>query len=63
MTAAVTPSPLLTVAEAAEALRVSTRTVRRLVSAGSLPALRVGVSVRIDRDELHRWLYRERETE
>ena len=64
MATAVTRSPLMTVAEAAQLLHVSERTVRRLISAGAVPALRVGSQIRIDRDELHRWLYDEkRETE
>jgi len=60
MATAVTRSPLMTVAEAAQLLHVSERTVRRLISAGAVPALRVGSQIRIDRDELHRWLYDEK---
>jgi excisionase family DNA binding protein len=41
------PARLLTVSEVAQALRVSNMTVYRLVSAGDLPALRVGRSVRL----------------
>jgi excisionase family DNA binding protein len=41
------PARLLTVSEVAQALRVSNMTVYRLVSAGELPALRVGRSVRL----------------
>jgi excisionase family DNA binding protein len=57
-TAATTPHPdLLTLSEAAELLRVSRATAYRLVSAGELPALRVGHGLRIDRAELHEYLY------
>ena len=38
---------LLTVAEVAEILRLSKMTVYRMVNAGTLPALKVGRSVRI----------------
>lgn len=41
------PSPLLTIAEAAAYLRVSTRTVRRLVARGDISAAHIGRSVRI----------------
>ena len=48
---------ILTRAEAAHALRVSTRTVDRLVSTGRLKALRgLGHSVRIARADLERVL-------
>lgn len=40
---------LLTIKEVASALRVSTVTVRRYVAAGTLPAVRVGRAIRIDR--------------
>jgi excisionase family DNA binding protein len=50
-------APLLSIAEAAELLRISRATVYRLIGAGEMPALRVGHSLRIDRDELHAWLY------
>lgn len=44
----------LTVDEAAEALRISLRGVRRLISSGELRAYRVGstVSVRVDTDDI-----------
>jgi excisionase family DNA binding protein len=54
--------PLLTVGEVADRLGVSTRTVRRRIESGELPAVRLGSSrqapVRIDADELDGWLYR-----
>ncbi|MGH9047284.1 MAG: helix-turn-helix domain-containing protein [Acidimicrobiales bacterium] len=47
---------LLTVNEVATALRVSNMTVYRLVSAGELPAVRVGRCVRLRADEVERYL-------
>jgi excisionase family DNA binding protein len=41
------PPPLLTVRETAAALRVSERTVRRLIARGALRAARVGRSIRL----------------
>lgn len=41
------PAQLLTAAEAAAILRVSLRTVRRLIADGTLPIVRVGHLVRI----------------
>jgi excisionase family DNA binding protein len=49
--------PLLTVRATAQALGVSEKTVRRLVHSGQLPALRVGGQLRLDQDELRKWLY------
>lgn len=49
--------PLLTVREAAARLRVSEKTVRRLVAAAELPALKVGGQIRVDEGELEAWLY------
>jgi excisionase family DNA binding protein len=46
----------MTVSETAERLRVSEKTVRRLANRNDLPTLRVGGSVRVDADELERWL-------
>ncbi len=43
---------LLTYAEAAERLRVSERTVRRLVDAGDLPSVVVGTRPRVHSDDL-----------
>jgi excisionase family DNA binding protein len=48
--------PLLTVAEVAEALRVSNMTVYRLIRAGDLPALRVGKNYRIREGDLTAFL-------
>ena len=48
--------PLMTVAEVAEALRVSTMTVYRLIKSGELAALRVGKNYRIRADDLEAYL-------
>jgi excisionase family DNA binding protein len=50
---------LLTVAEVAEELRVSTMTVYRLIQRDELPALRIGRSYRIERDDLESYLDRQ----
>ena len=46
------PADLLTRAEAARYLRVSDRTVSRLIRAGKLPASRIGRAVRIRQSDL-----------
>lgn len=50
--AAPTPDDLLTRAEVAQYLRVSDRTVSRLIRAGQLPASRIGRAVRIRQSDL-----------
>lgn len=47
---------LLTVAEVAELLRVSTMTVYRLIRSGDLPAVRVGRNYRVRRGDLDTYL-------
>lgn len=49
-------SRLLTVAEVAALLRVSTMTVYRLIKAGQLPALRIGKSYRVPEEDVDRYL-------
>ena len=46
----------LTVPAVASELRLSDRTVKRLIHRDSLPALWVGRSLRIDRAQLDEWL-------
>ena len=46
------PADLLTRAEVARYLRVSDRTVSRLISTGKLPAARIGRAVRIRQSDL-----------
>ena len=47
---------LLTVAEVAGVMRVSTMTVYRLIKGGELPALRVGKNYRIRESDVDRYL-------
>jgi excisionase family DNA binding protein len=57
MTLSVLERELLTIPETASRLRVSEKTVRRLVRAGILPAVRVSAgAIRIEADELDDWL-------
>jgi excisionase family DNA binding protein len=46
-------SSLLTLTEAAAQLRISPRTLRRMVKSGKLTALRIGRQLRFDRDTLY----------
>lgn len=55
--------PLLTIDEASARLHFSTKTVRRLIAKGELPALRPSGglgALRFDPDELERWLETQR---
>jgi excisionase family DNA binding protein len=56
-----TEKDLLTLAEAAERLRLSKQTVRMLIKTGHLPAFKTGEAVnspiRILRSDLEAWLY------
>ncbi|MEX1178697.1 MAG: helix-turn-helix domain-containing protein [Nitriliruptor sp.] len=47
---------LLTAAEVADQLRVSTMTIYRLIRRGELPAVRVGRNYRVRQDELETYL-------
>ncbi|MEX1163889.1 MAG: helix-turn-helix domain-containing protein [Nitriliruptor sp.] len=47
---------LLTAAEVADELRVSTMTIYRLIRRGELPAVRVGRNYRVARDQLEAYL-------
>lgn len=47
---------LLTIAEVANALRVSKMTIYRMVHSGQLPAMRVGRSFRVSKAELNKCL-------
>ena len=57
MSTSVPEKPLLTPRETAEWMKVSTRTLRRLVERGEVPALRVGRQVRFDPAELASYVY------
>jgi excisionase family DNA binding protein len=48
--------PLLRLPDVAAELAVSLSTVKRLVRSGELPVVRVGVSVRVRRDDLRRFV-------
>ena len=50
------PFTLLTLKEAAEALRLSTRTVQRMVKSKELPSFKVGGQWRLRESELQKWL-------
>jgi excisionase family DNA binding protein len=56
---ATAPEPLLSVTDTAAHLRVSTKTVRRLLARGELGASRVGRQLRISRSELLAYLRRQ----
>jgi excisionase family DNA binding protein len=56
---AAAPEPLLSVTDAAAHLRVSAKTVRRLLGRGELGAFRVGRQLRISRAELLAYLRRQ----
>jgi excisionase family DNA binding protein len=61
MSSSVQERPLLTLPQVARHLQVSEKTVRRLIGRG-LPAVQLGgpgTSVRVDADELRRWLFDE----
>jgi len=47
---------LLTLAEAARLLQVSTRTLHRMIRSGDLPALKVGGQWRLRETQLQQWV-------
>jgi len=47
---------LFTVSEAADALHLHVSTLRRLIRAGALPVVRIGVAIRIEEEELRRFI-------
>jgi excisionase family DNA binding protein len=57
------PPRLLKVSETAERMSVSPWTVYRMISRGDLPAIRLGsgpcAPLRVDANELERWIYSE----
>jgi excisionase family DNA binding protein len=56
-----TDSEFMTAKDVAERLRVSERTVRRLIATGSLRVCRIGRGVRIRRADLEAFLRRRRD--
>ncbi|WP_181708602.1 helix-turn-helix domain-containing protein [Chthonobacter rhizosphaerae] len=53
---ALQPSSLLKLADAADVLGVSIRTIRRLYEAGELPVVRVGRQIRVSPSDLNRFI-------
>jgi len=49
-------APLMTVSDAAAVLRVSTKTIRRLIAKADLQVVRVGRSVRLRQEEINRYI-------
>ena len=54
---------ILTVAEAADYLRVSRITVYRLLASRRLPGFKVGAAWRLDREQIERWSARNQQQE
>lgn len=50
------PEDILTIREVADYLKVTERTLYRLVQNGKLPAFKVGNSWRFRREDLERWI-------
>ncbi len=50
------PEDILTIREVADYLKVTERTLYRLVQDGKLPAFKVGHSWRFRREDLERWI-------
>lgn len=50
------PGGILTIREVADYLKVTERTLYRLVQDGKLPAFKVGNSWRFRREDLERWI-------
>lgn len=53
--------PLFTITDVAEALRSSTKTVRRLIETGDLPHVRIGRLIRVQPTDLERFINSRRE--
>ena len=52
---------LLTIADVADQLQVSTKTVRRMITRGDLPVHRLGRQIRVAPHDLGAFLHRSRE--
>ncbi|MBN1902339.1 helix-turn-helix domain-containing protein [Candidatus Sumerlaeota bacterium] len=46
----------LTIDELADMLKISTRTIRRILKRGDLPAMRIGRQLRFNREAVNEWL-------
>jgi excisionase family DNA binding protein len=51
-----TPGPLMTVNELARYLKVSNRTIYRLLRSGHFPILKLSDGLYFDRNEIDRWI-------
>jgi len=51
-----TPSPIMTVPEGAEYLRIHQSTVYRLIRRNQLPCFKIGSDYRFDRDAIEKWV-------
>jgi len=49
-------TPLMTIEELGEHLRVTKRTIYRMLKRGTIPALKVGHKWRFDRETIDKWL-------
>ena len=49
-------APLMTIEELGEHLRVTKRTIYRMLKRGAIPALKVGSKWRFDRETIDKWL-------
>jgi excisionase family DNA binding protein len=56
----ITPQAILTTEEVLGYLRVTPRTIYRLIRTGELPAMRIGRQWRFRRSDLDEWLDRQR---
>jgi excisionase family DNA binding protein len=54
------PQPLLSVADIADRLKLSEKTVRRWIERGDLPAHHLGRAVRVSEDDLALYLHKNR---
>lgn len=48
--------PLLNTKEVSSILRVTTRTIRKLTSEGSLPYIKVGSNIRFKKNDVQEWI-------
>jgi len=50
------PAQLMTIPQVIEALQLGRTRVWELVASGELPSVRIGRSVRVDAEDLERWI-------
>jgi len=51
-----TPSPIMTVAEVAQYLRVNRNTLYKLIRRGQIPVFKMGSDYRFDRNLIDKWI-------